>query len=61
MKEHLKHLETVFSHLQAVNIKIKLSKCQFLHKPTLPRTDEILTSTNLAVPKSIDELHHFPG
>ena len=27
-EEHLQHLETVFSHIQAANLKIKLSKCQ---------------------------------
>ena len=29
-KEHLKHLEIVFSCLQAANLKFKLSQCQFL-------------------------------
>ena len=28
-KEHLQHLETVFSYLKTANLKIELSKCQF--------------------------------
>ena len=68
-KEHLEHLETIFSHLQAANLKIKLSKCQF-HKQHLhylgylileqgvqPLPDKIQTITNLAAPNNIYELH----
>ena len=62
-KKYLKDLETVFSLLQAVNLKIKISKCQFfkqhLHyighliseQGIQPLLDMILTVTNLAVPK----------
>ena len=28
-KEHVQHLENVFSHLQAANLKIELTKCHF--------------------------------
>ena len=73
MKKHLKHLETVFSHLQTANLKSKLSKCQFLmqhlhylghlisEQGIQPLPDKILTSMNLATPKNVDELHHFIG
>ena len=72
-KEHLQHLETVFNCLQAANIKIRLSKCQFfkqhLHylghfiskKGIQPLQDKIVTITNLAVPNNIDEICHFLG
>ena len=55
------------------NLKIKLSKCQLfkqhLHylgnliskQGIQPLPHKILTITNLAVPKNIDELHHFLG
>ena len=68
-EEHLQHLETVFSHLQAANLKIKPSKCQFFkqHLHYLghlisehgiqPLLDKIMAITNLAEPKNIDELH----
>ena len=71
-KEHLQHLETVFNHLQAVNLKIKLRKCQYFkqhlqylghwitEKGIQPLLDKIITIKNL-VPKNIDKLHHFLG
>ena len=30
LDEHLQYLETVFNHLKAAHLKIKLSKCQLL-------------------------------
>ena len=31
-KEHMQHLKVVFKHLKEADLKIKLSKCQFLKK-----------------------------
>ena len=66
-----KHVETVFSHLKAANLKIKLSKCQFFkqhlnylghvisEQGIQPLLDKILAIKSLVKPTNIDELDHF--
>ena len=70
-KENLQHLEVVFKHLKKANLKIKLSKCQFVkrHLHYLGQLisehgiqlilEEASAIKRLKEPSNIDELHDF--
>ena len=72
-EEHLKHLEAVFKQLEAADLKLKHSKCEFFKTKVnyldflvginrvQPLPEEVATIQALEPPGDIDELKQFLG
>ena len=72
-EDHMEHLEKVFNALQAADLKIKVSKCEFFRKhvsylgfligETGIRCDrsKVKAINKIATPTSIEEVHQFNG
>ena len=72
-EDHMEHLEKVFNALQAVDLKIKVSKCEFFKKHVLYlgfligetgihcNRSKVEAINKIATPTSIEEVHQFNG
>ena len=50
-KEHLEHLEEIFSRLKAAGLKLKLEKCCFFKKHIQPLLEKLESIAKNASPK----------
>ncbi|BFZ24011.1 hypothetical protein BsWGS_27050 [Bradybaena similaris] len=73
IEDHLKHVQIVFNRLRQHNIKLKLSRCEFL-KPEIkylgfivtrdgirPDDDKVKAIRDLPIPRSVREVRGFIG
>ena len=58
--EHLKHLDTVFSHLREAGLKMKRSKCDFFKKEIHYLGHLISTEGISPLPNKLDCIQHMP-
>ena len=59
--QHLKHLETVFSHLREAGLKMKCSKCDFF-KSEIHYLGHLISSEGISpLPNKLDCIKHMPA